>query len=318
MWRHLLRAGICLGLVGCQALPPNTPQDRGSLKITVKFPQKEFSTQLIRPETKVIYVLTYRGDLSLEQPQVYGPITPQNAQVRLHQLLSGEQKVLAAAYDDQNRILTAGRSLAQIRANSLNQASLELGENYTARLAPTELAFLNGLRVKLPAPSEALSTDLQPQAVGNQGQGVSRGTLADASAQAAVNYQAEAAPQTERNAAGHKAIGGSSGGSRRGIDPAVALPEPAAPSVAPGQVGQPGQVLAPSTVPATADNATAKAEKSDKAPKADKPKDEHDKDDKPDDKKTSGKKDDDKKDDKSGSGKSGSGKSGSGKSGGRH
>lgn len=150
-------------LVGCQAGVPNTAQT-GALRISVQFPpraQQDFETKLIRPETRAIYVAVYQHDLNQDKPQIYGPITLQNPTVRLNQLEAGEQTVIAAAYDEQNQILTAGESLAIIKANALSQASLELEADYSQHLKQDQLKFLQQLR--LPANSAVnLATDLQP------------------------------------------------------------------------------------------------------------------------------------------------------------
>lgn len=158
-WLGCLSLGL---LMGCQAGGPNTART-GALRISVQFPpqaQQDFQTKLIRPETRAIYVAVYQHDLSQDKPQIYGPITPQNPTVRLNQLEAGEQTVIAAAYDEQNQILTAGESLAIIKPNALSQASLELESDYRAHLRQDQLSFLQ--KLQLPKGNLALNTDLQP------------------------------------------------------------------------------------------------------------------------------------------------------------
>lgn len=162
MIRHFFAAVLSLGILSaCQSAQPNSPENKGALRISVQFPKAAFSTQLIQPETRVIYVAVY-SDNQTTAPQIFGPITPRNPQVRLSQLTAGNQTIVAAAYDEQKQILTAGRSLALVKANSLSQASLELEADYSQKLAAGQLKLLQDLQIQLPALDTQLATDLQP------------------------------------------------------------------------------------------------------------------------------------------------------------
>lgn len=151
----------CLGLLGCQT-PAPLQSSSGSLSITVQFPRPDFATQLIRPETRVIYVAVYNRDMSYAAPLVFGPITASNPMVRLNQLAAGEQIVIAAAYDQQKQILTAGRIRAFVRSSSLSQISLDLQEDYSQRLQDSEHSFLKNLKIELPPENQPQPTRLTP------------------------------------------------------------------------------------------------------------------------------------------------------------
>ena len=160
-------AGLVLALLlACQATPPNSRREQGALKITVQFPQPAnadrqpgFAVKLIKPETRVIYVIVYQQGA----PVVFGPITPSNAQVRLNQLAAGEQTLLAAAYDQQRQLLTAGQQRVFVKANSVTQASLELSSEFAALLSAAALSLLQGLKVEVPPPGAKLPEVLEPQ-----------------------------------------------------------------------------------------------------------------------------------------------------------
>lgn len=113
------------------------------LQVAVKFPH--FGTQMIKPQTRGIYLVIYGTGLSLENPAVYGPITPQNPRVRAQNLPIGKQIVLTVAVDEKGTFLTGDRQEVEILADQRTHLTQELREDFVSALSEAEIKLLKRL-----------------------------------------------------------------------------------------------------------------------------------------------------------------------------
>lgn len=141
-----LTAGL-FALSSCTVqAPPLQSQKIGNLSLAFHFPQKNFSTQLIKPETRVIYAVVYGSGLSIDQPSISSPITPQ-APATSFTVPVGQQTILGAAYDGNNNILTAGKTIVIVQGKT--RATLELLSNFNSQLSTREKNILRDIKVEL-------------------------------------------------------------------------------------------------------------------------------------------------------------------------
>lgn len=137
---------------GCVPDTPLVGGAAGRLTLAVEFPQA-FKTHLIKPETRVIKAVVYGEKLPFSQPLISPDITPANPRVSLV-TPQGQQTVLAAAYDENNRILTAGK--ARVKVETITRAEIDLVENFQFHLSSEELELLKKLKSeKEPLPRDS-------------------------------------------------------------------------------------------------------------------------------------------------------------------
>lgn len=113
------------------------------LQVAVQFPR--FATQMLKPQTRGIYLVIYGTGLSLENPAVYGPITPQNPRVRAQNLPIGKQIVLTVAVDEKGEFLTGDRQEVEILADQRTSLTQELREDFASALSEAEINLLKRL-----------------------------------------------------------------------------------------------------------------------------------------------------------------------------
>lgn len=139
-------------VIGCQPGPMGV-LNNGSIVLAVKFP-KTFKTQLIKPETKMIQAVVYGSKVSIAKPIKSQPITPGSPRVVI-KVPTGRQTVLAAAYDNNNQILTAGKAQTEVKGHT--QLVVELEENFRSKFTTQELKLLEK-QVTVPVTSTSPKT----------------------------------------------------------------------------------------------------------------------------------------------------------------
>lgn len=235
-----------LTLSACQL--PNTQTQTGTLKIRVAFPERKFDTQLIKPETRAIYVAVYQGEIQ-NNPLIFGPITPQNPTVSLKQVDSGRHRVVASAYASQGEILTAGQQSAFVRANHSIRLDLELLEDWGSDLSPEEARYMRELKINIPSEDQALPSVLTPIPSTASSQRITPSTRAEDTAPQDLDIpQIEATPSSTPEATPEPTpeptptatpiptptprpyySGGGGGGGGGGFAPPPAAPAPSSP-----------------------------------------------------------------------------------------
>lgn len=113
------------------------------LQVAVSFPH--FRTQLIKPETRQIFLVIYGTGLSLENPAVFGPMTPEKPRVMARNLPIGKQIVLTVAVDENGTFLTGDRQEVEIQIGQRASMSQDLREGFESSLSEAEIALLKRL-----------------------------------------------------------------------------------------------------------------------------------------------------------------------------
>lgn len=117
------------------------------LQVAVNFPA--FRTQLLKPETRAIYLVVYGTGLTLENPAIIGPIipnvTPNTTRVMARHLPLGKQIVLTVAVDAEGNFLTGDRQEVEIQTGQRANLSQDLREDFESSLSEAERARLKRL-----------------------------------------------------------------------------------------------------------------------------------------------------------------------------
>lgn len=114
-----------------------------ALQVAVSFPG--FGTQMIKPETRQIFLVIYGTGLSLENPAIFGPMTPEKPRVMARNLPIGKQIVLTVAVDENGTFLTGDRQEVEIQIGQRASMSQDLREGFESSLSEAEVALLKRL-----------------------------------------------------------------------------------------------------------------------------------------------------------------------------
>lgn len=130
------------------------------LQVAVQFPH--FRTHLIKPQTRWIYLVIYGTGLSLDNPAVYGPISPENPRITAQNLPIGRQIVLTVAVDEQGAFLTGARQEVEIQPQQRIQLTQELQEDFVSTLNEREIHLLERLTLSQLQKQAELTAELSP------------------------------------------------------------------------------------------------------------------------------------------------------------
>ncbi|MGE3725518.1 MAG: hypothetical protein AB7I41_08210 [Candidatus Sericytochromatia bacterium] len=130
------------------------------LQVAVHFPA--FGTQMIKPETRQIYLVIYGSGLTLENPAVFGPMTPEKPRVVARNLPIGKQIVLTVAADEKGQFLTGDRQEVEIQAGQRASLNQDLREGFESRLSEAEMALLKRLTLPKLQRQAELTAEMPP------------------------------------------------------------------------------------------------------------------------------------------------------------
>lgn len=149
------------GVLGLSACTPDFFPATGRLSLSLQFPssiQTAFQTQLLKPETERVRVAVLGPNGPQSPALISAPLTANAPRAVFEAVPLGTQTVLAAAYDAEKRILTAGKASLVIVPGS-NRVELDLQEGFAAQLNAQEVKLLQDLE-PTPSPSPSPSASL--------------------------------------------------------------------------------------------------------------------------------------------------------------